>query len=1516
MKKFTILALSGLMLAGTATAALPQFARKAMRTAPGKPLTETMARELQRTKGAQRQSDPRLFKARPAAARLAAPKARRAPLRIGATGSSLYGWLSYTDLDGGKEGLYEIELNGNYTGPIASEDNCASCSWVRDGKLYATFVSEFWGYIMGNSLTTYDLATGAELETVNISMDSMETVYSQMAYDSDADMLYGYGYTADGEGYQFVSCSPTDLSTPTAIVAVDAVPASMTYDAINGQLVGMFGNQLMKIDPATGGTSLLATAPVTPAYKGGICYSPIDGGYLWDADYNDADDVEHSVLYKITVPDYAFTKVADYANLELFSTIVCADTKAIAATAPGSFTITRIQPNNGELNATGLFTAPTLNFGGSEIPAGTMIEYTVSIDGAVNATGQVAPGSMLPINFTDLTEGNHRFSIFGAIDGAAGPEVSVVEYIGNDTPLAPANVTLGETSITWDAVTAGVNGGYVQADAVTYDVTVNGQSVATGVTGTSCPFTFASDALASYRASVVANCNGKASAPGLSSPYLHGDAMELPVDFAPSEDEFPLFTVVDANSDGKTFVFNVKDDTLASALYYSYSSENAADDWAFLPPLNFPDADAVYSFAADMAGSSSYFKERFEVCIGTAADPAAMTTKLIEPTVIASAEFANYSKDFAVPAAGVYYIGIHAISDADMFGLYAKNIQVAKTDISPAAPEAATGLKATAAPKGELKANVEMTLPVKSITGADLTGTLTANLVCGDATASVTGAPGAVVNADIATAQGDNTIYVTVSNAAGDAGLQASVGVFTGIDVPGIVENLQMTVSEDDMTIHMTWEAPSEVGENGGYCPSTGITYALAQPGTYGWEVGDEIGTDVYEYDIVLPEGADLELYQYGITAKNAQSQGYSVLSATQCVAGTPWPMPWEEQITAQGYAYGPIVIRGDESYTAQWGLSDPNADSYNGAYTREGTEMAICGKTGLGADGSVAPGPGLITLTKIATAGTDKAQFYGAFCLDGASNVQVLGQTFGQSEPVVIAEVPAGSGWQDVKALLPASLQNRPWVELFLRAEFTNEGDILFLADYGVGYDFGYNLKVASVSGPAAPKVGDTAEYTATVENMGKEAVNMPAGVWTVRNTQGEAVFTLPYEPGAEAEAILPGQTADVKASIPVSIDFSAYFSVSYEITSADENEADNSASFYGTLDTDGAVAITDLKAVMAENGESVDLSWTEPNLGSKTESFEAETPGASYTPETLGDFKVVDGDDAECYTSQGGGGFNPNGGKHSFAVYDYNAMGGQAPDGKNVIVVVTPQPASQNAAAPQADDWLISPQVKGGSAISFSAAPITVQYGAEELQVMVSSTTDEPDAFTLLEKVTLDQAAWNRYEFTLPADAKYFALHYACTDIFGLCVDAITYVPASATDVTVTGYDIERDGDAIAQGAPATGAYNDAFAYVEGQKYAYNITPLLSDGTRGGRSNTAYLVATGLNTLKAATGIYGGNGTIHVDGFAGQNVEIYDASGARLRSLQSGGQTAVRVPAGLYMVRAGKTSAKVVVK
>ena len=133
---------------------------------------------------------------------------------------------------------------------------------------------------------------------------------------------------------------------------------------------------------------------------------------------------------------------------------------------------------------------------------------------------------------------------------------------------------------------------------------------------------------------------------------------------------FSEFTVINANNDGRTWTYSGSN---SQNVTYQWDTNNAADDWIITPAI-IMEAGTNYTFGIDAKASG--YPERFEVMIGTAPTVEAMTQTVVAATEVDGYEVANTTAQFQVPEDGNYYVGIHAISDADKFVLTIDNISI------------------------------------------------------------------------------------------------------------------------------------------------------------------------------------------------------------------------------------------------------------------------------------------------------------------------------------------------------------------------------------------------------------------------------------------------------------------------------------------------------------------------------------------------------------------------------------------------------------------------------------------------------------------------------------------------------------------------------------------------------------------------------------------------------------------------------------------------------------------------
>ncbi len=160
--------------------------------------------------------------------------------------------------------------------------------------------------------------------------------------------------------------------------------------------------------------------------------------------------------------------------------------------APSAVSDLQLTPGaEGQLAVTLNFVAPTTNLGGKELSEIGRIDILRSEE-VIHTIENPAPGSECSYVDNDAKQGYNIYKVIPyTADGDNGLEVVDTVYCGVEVPELPSNVVLtldGDVAtLTWDAPTKGVDGGYINPDEVIYTIyeTNYGNEIADSITGNS-----------------------------------------------------------------------------------------------------------------------------------------------------------------------------------------------------------------------------------------------------------------------------------------------------------------------------------------------------------------------------------------------------------------------------------------------------------------------------------------------------------------------------------------------------------------------------------------------------------------------------------------------------------------------------------------------------------------------------------------------------------------------------------------------------------------------------------------------------------------------------------------------------------------------------------------------------------------------------------------------------------------------------------------------------------------------
>ena len=1389
-------------------------------------------------------------------------------------------------------GIYKFDFANNSYSEYASDNNLSGAGTYVDGKVYVNAYTEFWGMLMDCQTYVYDFATKEIVDTYVHGTEDLSQVAINMTMDPTTEDIYSINYSADGSHFEL--CTFEDGSyTPVGNLGELSLFA-MTIDKEGQLYVIDSAGDVYKMDKTNAqlGDKVTSTG-FSPQYMQSACWSPLDKKIIWAA----SNETESEVISIDPVSGEVET-LSVFSKSEEFTCLFSTDPFADEA-APGRPTVEVAYAQPGALTADVTITVPSVTVGGSPLEGN--VDMYLTIDGeAYETVNDLQPGATVLRNIA-LAEGKHTISAYCSNEaGGNGATVSVTTYTGEDAPMAVTNIQVnidetGNAVITWDAPQGpGINGGWVNPEKLNYTIKRNNEVIAEDVTATTYTDQLGTN-LSYYVWTVTAFSGEKEGLSADSEGKQYGDALTIPYSQTfDTESSILLYTIVDNNNDDNTWEFS------SNVLRYTYSSSNNADDYAMTPPIEMS-GDKVYELTLVAGAYSTSYAERIEVTLGSSLDPADHTTTIIPATDLTTGSMENLTAYFKAPADGKFYVGIHAISDPDMFYLDVQSISIVDGP-SLDAPQAVTDIETIPGEKGASTVTINFKAPTKSFGEADLTEDVTVRVVRGDTLeiANMTLAPGAEGSAfDGEAANGNNSYVIYTSNSAGN-GDYATVTCFCGYAVPGPVEDFSVVPSADNMSATITWSAPTS-GAGEGYFDPAELTYTIyyVDQDEQMYVALDETTELTYTIDPV--EDTALAGYTYAVTASNLG--GESSLVGQTVVLGTPYAAPFEETLAGGTWTTEPWFIQSNGFVIAAI-LTDGSMFGVD-VVSEDGGMFGIFDNYGWSG------GTASLQVPKMTLKQLDAPVLYFSmfhYEEEGSLSVSVSTDEVNYTE-VFNKNLSDGEGWAEYEVDLSA-YQDAPWICINLSGT-VSATSCIFIDYIRVEKSWINNILVNKFEGPSKLAAGQEGTFNVQVSNKGSEAA-----VFTV-NLSVDGAFV---EAQQQTEAIAKGETASLSFTYTPNVEQigkSVVVTVEAVLEGAtDEYPDDNVKSLTLHVTQPDLPVITDLTGTCDASLQNVNLTWSEPQLVPATTLDDIESY-TGFITDQIGEYIVIDGDGLETYGLSGVS-FPHASDPMAFMVWSPAEANIAASNflpysGDKCLISFASVPDGSGAGN---DDWLISPEIVGGTELSFYAAIADAQY-PESFEVLYSTTTQDRDAFTVLASEMKTTQSWEQFTYTLPADAKYFAIHYNAIDAFALMIDDLSYVKASSVvDITLMGYNVYLNGSKLTDTPIAETTYNYT-SETPASELTFNVTVVYDEG-ESLMSNTKTFTSGVTDVKSLGMKAYGVDGAIKIENVEGHMVSIYTADGKLLRSLKAT-DNSINVPVnrGVYVVKVDeKASAKVQVK
>ena len=1333
---------------------------------------------------------------------------------------------------------------------------------IFDGHFhYTSYYAPYPGYA-NVTLYDYDITTWQDPAYTSIYPQG-NIVSTDQAYDPITKKVYAYFYNPDDTtaSNQFGT-----IDYQTGNVSIIKNNEDLLFVALacdnNGQLWGInnYGN-LWKIDKTTGQTTLVSVLyGVEPStFSQSMTFDPNTGKLYWACFRNDHTSGLYVIDTQATKPQAQL--VADFPNNEEVACLYIPkqDTQDKAPAGVRNLTVTF---NEGSTTGQYAFTMPNETFDGSAL-SGTLDYYLVANEDTL-VRGQATAGATVSGTLT-ARQGKESFTVVTKNSAGMSPASEPVNlFVGYDTPLFNGPVTLSIDSdnvahLSWQPATKGMNGGYVDSTNIRYNVTryPGEQIVATQQADTTFTETLPDEAMKVYSYAVVALNDTMKSEPVTSNKVAGGSAFDIPFseDFS-NDDDFNLFTVLDLGGSGS---WNM---SWQNVRIYHFSGQS--DDWLITPPIKLKKGK-TYNVSCVASPGYSSAPDALQILVGQRTDTVGYSEVVPKTAVNKSSQ--QVGSTFSVAADGDYRLAFRSLGDDNSYGITLDDISV--TEVAVKAP-AACGVSIEAGSRGAKKATIHVTAPSLNKEGGKLS--TISRIVVARKDKSVVEtfsnpAPGAQLSAtDSKAVNGWNTYYVTAytGETAGDV---ATDSAYVGQDKPLQPNNVRLKDNLDG-TATLLWDAPDEMGQNGFFVDKDSLTYTVYDQ--EGNVLKGNINAETRQMTIEdVAQTGFFSLLYAGVSASNIA--GTSAVATSNALAvGQSDKLPVTESFANMKQHYPHWWADGTGSFNTPGFDGDMYSDRDRGSFRWEAFDN---GETEW------------LSTAKVSMSGAKQVGVVFSYYVEPGHNRQVTvlavhpdGITTDTLGMVNDSLETGKARWMQKVLYLSQAQMSEPYLVFRFMMHAQNRLETFYLDNIKIA-DIPHKDLAAQMSMASGACRGKQAVANVTVANNGSDVAQ---GYSVNVYMNNDCVATL--DNGSKLAA-LSDTTVRMAFDVPMnSADSSSVYAV--VTLSGDENDVNNcSDTTLLKLENSSYPTATGLTAQAKGNG--AELSWQAPERANcqVTEDFETAQP---WLTNGVNGFTTVDGDTTKTNTWTAMW-YEHMGEPFAWLLFnDQQALMDvsqqscfAAHSGHQMMTTVSTVHDYMDPTA-VSDDWLISPQLSGeAQTVSFYVKCI----GSYEEDFDVWYSTEDADTASLkkhkLEFVKFTPLAWTRYSYDLPAGTKYFAIHWM-SNLTGIGVDDVTY---EGTTLTLTGYNIYRDGRLLATVPAGTTHYTDNNLGEDG--HIYHVSALYKEG-ESGWSNAATVV-TGIENITLQAG----------------PADVYNLSGILVKHNAT---TLEGLPHGVYIVRGHK--------
>ena len=1421
------------------------------------------------------------------------PSPKMAPAYAAEDLPTIYGNVIYSDNDLFKTGaMYKIPLTASGSLEyVGGEGIYSNRGGVEVGDRYMSHTGETNSFGVLTSMYIRKLDTSFWDQKAKNSSVKVGTMATDLALDPTTNTVYGCFYNDAQDGYVLGKMNYSTYKR-TAIAELTTGWNACAFDA-QGQLYAIeMSGRLVKVDKETAEITPVGMTGVTPKYFSSACIDPVSGRMFYAASPAD----ETGKLFEINLTTGEATLICHFpGNEEIVGMYI--PTPLAADKAPAAVDNLVADFPEGTLKGHVNFDAPTTTFDG-EATSGELT-YTVMNKTTKVAEGTTSCGESVSVEIEIAKAAKCEFIVTVANEVGTGPKARVLMYVGKDKPVAPEVTSTyadGKFTVSWNPVTESVNGGYMNADAVTYKVVrkPDNVTVADGIAETSIvDEVAASDTeYIRYFYAVTASADGLNSEAGNSNSIGLGQVMPPYTETFDASSALNTFTIIDANNDGKVWGYNNKKARMRE------NASIAMDDWLITPPVKL-EKDKIYKFSMLLTTSKTY-TERFEVRFGKGNTVEDMTGTVVKAQDVNAGDGQAFTGYVKADEDGLYYVGIHGISKKNQFYIDIDDISL-ETGTTALVPDAPTSLYITPDANGALFATIEFDAPAINLLGNELSSLDKIEILRDGNVIETKQQPavGSNIMFKDETAPAGKHIYTVVGYNEHGRGWEAVDSAFVGINAPAAATDIVAKETANVGEVKVSWVPPIFDIDGFEINPEL-ITYDLISVcGETSTVVAEGLTKTSHTYRVVEAD-VPQQFYYYQVVAKTAT--GSSPAVSASIAVGKPDTAPYYESFAngVPSHAIEGAPVSGDCTwalYTDNNDLGVTSSDSDNGFAASagvNGTDAAVLFTGKIDLTGIARPAVTFETYN-IPTSSGD---------INDRNSIEILVNDGNKDKSVKFIEeirTLGPAGWNKVYVPLEAysgKTVSVKFVSTVKAYKYTLIDDIRVI-DW-----LDYNLVATAIEVPSKVAADTDFNVAVSIENAG---------------TQKARGYTVDLYCNDEKIATLPGE--DIESTATATLLFTTRLGVintepvSYHAVinyTSDMDKNDNtSEKATTTVKMPKHPAATNLAATA--EGATVTLTWEKPVLDSAPVSMtEGFDNAESFAVNEVEDWTFIDVDEQKTYGIQDVN-FPNSYSPMAFIVLDKNFEGMEdvvePHSGDKVLATF----AANNGAN---DDWAISPLLCGtAQQVSLFATAFGSEY-EESFEFYYSTTGMAIEDFVKVGDTKTVKNAWTKFDFDIPEGSKYFAIRCISNDQYIFMIDDVTFTPAGpGAGLTLTGYNAYRDGEKVNKSLISVPSFVDN--EVPEGNHSYVVTAVYDKG-ESAPSNVADIAVSGIEDITAnATDVTVEGRVISVANAYGKAVSIVAVDGKVIYNDAASVDTVKYEAApGIYVVSVAGRAVKVIVK